>query len=269
MIQEFLNYQQNNKGLSAETVHGYRKELRAFVRWAQPLGMRWSTVTADVMNQYVANEHARGMSPRTIKRRVEVLRLFFSHLMHKGVIDVNPAQYTQVPKVREELPKTADADALRSYLNSTPLTRQGWLIHYVITLIMETGMRISEVVKMRGTDIDLGNRTILVRGKGGKDRYVIYGQGFEKFARMAANRKDTIIKETEERIRYMMYEELGFSHVATPHSIRHLFACEQLNKGMDIKTLATLMGHKNVSTTEIYARMTKERLANMYNNINN
>lgn len=269
MIREFLEYQTNNKGLAAETVLGYEKDLRAFVNWAFPQGLRWSTITEDTMRSYVDYEKARGMKPRTIKRRVEVIRLLYTYMQHLHVIDENPARYTQVPKIREDFPHTADGDALKNYLSSTPTTRQAWLIHYVITLIMETGMRISEVLKMRGTDINTTNRTILVHGKGGKERYVIYGQGYERFAVMVAHRDDIIIKETDVEIRYMMYDELGYSYVASPHSLRHYFACDQLNKGMDIKTLSTLMGHKNVSTTEIYARMSQERLANMYNNINN
>lgn len=263
MIQEFLDYQATNKGLSIESIEGYAKELRAFVHWAQPNGLRWTTITATDMDAYVSSEHERGMKPRTIRKRVECVRLLYTWANHRGLLDTNPARFTQVPKQARELPKAADIENLERYLAQPATSRKSMLIHVVVALILDTGMRISEVTKLKGEDINTENHTIAVTGKGSNERLVIYGLRSENYCRMMAHKKGEIFSHTPEAIRWMMYSELPG---VNPHSIRHAFAMNQLNKGMNISSLSVLMGHKHTSTTDIYARATLESCKREYNN---
>ena len=142
MIQEFLNYQAINKGLSQPTLDGYKKDLKVFVKYAQAHGLRWSTINREDIDNYVREEVERGMKPRTIKKRVEVVRLLFTFANHKGLLTDKPARFTQVPKASEDLPKAADDEQLMMYLSRPALTRQSYIIHAITALILETGMRI-------------------------------------------------------------------------------------------------------------------------------
>lgn len=264
MIPNFLEYQRANKGLADSTINNYRKDLRAFVEYAKPLGLRWSTITRHDLDNYVSFMREQ-YQPRTIKRRVEVLRLLYTWAIHQGLLEQNPAQYTQTPKFNQDLPKAADESAVLSYLESTPMNRTSMLVHVVVALILDTGMRIGEVLSLDGRDIDTATQSIKVKGKGRKERIVYYGQNFEKYAHIVSQRQGRIFDTPDITLRFMMANEIPGCH---PHAIRHLFAVRQLNRGMDLKTLGTLMGHKHVTTTEIYAQMRNERTRAIYQSIN-
>lgn len=270
MIQEFLKYQAENKGLAAQTIDGYRKELRAFVSWAQPKGLRWSTISSTDMQDYVRHENARGMKPRTIKRRVEVIRLILEYAKHQGYIKENVAWFTQTPKIADELPKAASCEEIEAYLKMQASSTDFLKCQIIVGLIYETGLRLGEVLSLRGEDFDLSNGRIKVQGKGRKERYVYYGNFTKTWAVAMAKRQGIIFDLGDVETRYMMYNYAG-SYVKGihPHAIRHAFACKQLNSGMGLKTLSTLMGHKHVETTEIYAQLADKRVGEEYRRINN
>ena len=266
MIQEFIDYQQTNKGLSEQTLNGYSKDLKHFARWARPQGLRWSVLTPADLDRYVAEEKEQGYKPRTIKKRVEVVRLLLEFCRHRGYLTENVARYTQTPRWGQELPKAADKTQVLAYLSQPAETREAVIIHIVAGLILETGMRIGEVLDMRGEDIDTAAHTIFVRGKGAKERIVIYGKLSEGWCKMMAKRSGAIFGEFSDiQIRYMMYREMPTVH---PHALRHTFAMTQLEEGMRLTTLAGLLGHKNTATTQIYAQATLTSAKREYKQIN-
>lgn len=265
MIQEFLDYQGKNKGLSEETIFGYRKDLKTFVNYAKERGLRWSTITAEDMDDYVRSEEERGMKPRTIKKRVEVVRLLFSWAQHKGHLSENPARYTQTPKQADTIRRAEDANRLEAYLQTPSLTREAHLIHAVVAIIYETGIRIGELLRIEGRDIDTQERRIFIQGKGANERYVYYGDKAAAYLKAMSHRQGRCLQESDYEIRMAMARELPGCH---PHAIRHTFACRMINAGMSLKTLATLMGHKHEATTEIYARIATERARGEYEKYN-
>lgn len=265
MVQEFLNYQATNKGLAEETIYGYQKDLKAFIGWAQPKGLRWSTITPTDMEAYVQDERERGMMPATIKKRIEVVRLIFSWAQHRGMLTANPAQYTQAPKAAKTLRQAADAKQLEDYMQSPSLTRDAYLIHAVVAIIYETGIRIGELLKIEGKDIDPDQRAIKIHGKGANERIVYYGERSAKYLQAMSYRRGRCLEETDAEIRCKMAKEIRGCH---PHAIRHTFACRMLNAGMPLKTLSTLMGHEHEATTEIYARMATDKMRAEYQKYN-
>lgn len=270
MITEFITYQQTVKGLAAETLLGYEKDLRHFVGWAQPQGLRWSTITHLDIDRYTQDEGARGMSARTIRKRVEVLRLIYEWALHLGLVYENPARYSQTPKIREELPKAADGAKIREYLAKPMRSAEDLQVHFLLSLILETGLRIGEALAVRGEDVDRENRCIKVRGKGAKERIVFYGKLTETMLQHYPITEGRLTYGNAREVRYMIYRTAGkFCPRIHPHAVRHTFACEQLAKGMSMKTLSTLMGHGHVSTTEIYAKASVETLGREYQSINN
>lgn len=266
MIQQFLDYQSKQKGLSIQTCEGYEKDLRHFAQYASKRGLRWSTISSSDIDTYVQDERARGMQPRTIKKRVEVIRLLYSWMIKRSMLDHNPAWYTETPKVSDTLPKAADSAKIEQYLASPITGRNSYVIHALVALIYETGLRIGEVLSLRGTDINLQRRSIRIAGKGGTERYVYFSDLAASYCEVMTKAGNNIIfRQTDIEYRYMMISELPGVH---PHAIRHAFACRQLNAGMPLKDLSVLMGHKHQQTTEIYAKMDTNRLAKVYRHYN-
>ena len=269
MIQEFLQYQATNKGLAEQTIEGYRKELRAFINWAQPKGLRWSILTREDMDNYVSDQVKQGLQPRTIRRRVEVVRLLLRWAGQQGILYNEAARFTQTPKIADELPKEADAQGLIRFLDAEPTDRNMMYTQVVASLILETGLRIGEALAMRGEDIDTANQSIKVRGKGNKGRIVFYGQRSRRWASIWSQRKGQIFQVTAVQLRFWLIRYASpYCPGIHPHAIRHTFAINQLNGGMELKTLATLMGHQHVTTTEIYTRCLTDKLHSDYQQAN-
>lgn len=266
MIKEFLDFQRTNKGLAEETLQGYEKELRRFVDYAKPLGLRWSTITAEDMNRYVEAEQKRGMAPRTIKKRVEVVRLVLTYAQHHHKLTENAARYTQTPRIADSLPRPAETERLKAYLATPATTRTSMLVHAITAIIMDTGLRIGELTNIKGNDINTNKRSIRITGKGRKERIVYYSSLSAYYLDMmsqSGERKP--LPQTQVEYRYMMYAELPGIH---PHAIRHTFATEQLKKGMPLKTLSVLMGHKHIETTEIYTHLDDTTIQAQYRALN-
>lgn len=266
MIKEFLEFQRINKALREESVQGYAKELKAFIRWALREKLTWSTLTAADMDRFVKSENERGMKPRTIRKRVEVVRLMLTWACHTGQLNTNAAQYTQVPKIREELPKAANEEQVRRYLETPATSKRSYEIHAITAIIYETGLRLGEVLKLTANDIDVEAQSIWVHdGKGGNERVVFYSQYTSRYTTELTKRMGTLFNMSDIDVRYSMYHEMPGVH---PHAIRHLFATLQLNKGMSLKNLSYLMGHKHESTTEIYAKVNPTAARQQYFNFN-
>jgi len=270
MIKEFLTYQKEIKGLAIQTLQGYEKELAAFVKYASKRHMSWSKITKQDIDDYTAHMARYGLKPRTIRKRIEVLRLIFTWAQHEGLLDSNPAQFAQTPKAADEIPNVPEMAKIEAYLNKPAKNAEDWLVKAIASFIIETGMRIGELCGMKRTDIDREHGTIKVHGKGNRERTVYYGKRVAAFiAALNLNIATQLFPIDQEQIRWMMYRQMSPEvGRCNPHALRHAFACEQLNKGMDTKTLATLMGHKHEETTEIYARLRLSRIEQIYKQLN-
>lgn len=261
MIQEFLHHQKVNKGLSDGTLKEYRTDALAFVEYARAYGLTWSSIKAQDIDRYVEYMAAMMLQPRTIKKRIEVVRLVLTFAVHQGWLASNAAQYTQTPKIQDTLPKAADIKRLETFIRSEAQSREELIVKIIAAVLYDTGMRIGELTSMRGEDIDTTAHSVRIVGKGGKERYVYYGDRSARWLQAMSNRNGRIFTEADINYRYMMYKYLPG---VNPHSIRHAYAVRQLEAGMPLKTLSVLMGHKHQSTTEIYAKMSTGVVAEQY-----
>lgn len=266
MIKEFLEYQQKVKNLSARTISEYGKELRVFVGWAQNEGLRWSTLTKEDVDAFIMNQHDEGMKPATIKKRVTVVRNLLQWAVREKLLTENVAKYCQSPKNVQALPKTADVAKLDEYLSTPVKTPQSARIHLLVALMMETGLRLSEVLNLKWSDLEGGVRTVRVLGKGGKERITFYGDRTQKAFETADLRCEHVVEFTSERqCRRELTNEVGdYVEGIHPHMLRHTFATAMINKGANLKDIGTLMGHAHTTTTEIYTRVAVPRLKFSY-----
>lgn len=259
MIREFVEHLGRNRGYRPGTCREYEKDLTAFVTWVQDETdiRRWRDVTKATIDQYVADLNGDGLAPATIKRRVSTLRSLYTYARGRGLIDHNPAQWVSTPKLGKHLPTVADAAQITATLQDLGISRETKL---AVAILAETGIRISELCNITRDDIDMQAKSIRIRGKGNKDRYVYYGNRTESLLTGFGYGWQYIIKGSVRETRHAVYTATG----ASPHSIRHLYATTMLNNGADLKTIAMLLGHESVKTTEIYARMGTARAKATY-----
>lgn len=268
MIKEFVNYQKRVRGLADRTCSEYAKELYSFVHWARQRGLTWRTITKQDIDAHTAEMHDLGLKPASIKKRVSAIRCLYRWAQHENLVETNPAQWAQTPKLSESLPKAADLRQIDMYLQTPPTNENEKTMHCAVALMLETGVRLSELLTMRRADFDKRTHSIRVHGKGGKERLVYYGRR-SAFAlnQWRKGADDLLFKGwTGENIRWEMYRQLGvYCKGVHPHQLRHTFATAMLRQGMDLKTLSVLLGHSHVTTTEIYAKADATRTSASYN----
>ena len=264
MITEFINYQQHVRGLSVQTCNEYEKNLKYFSQWAAPRGLRWSTITKSDIDRWTAEMHNDRLSSSTIKQRISTLRTFYSWLVHEGKLQHNPARFCQTPKSTETLPTEADMTAIDAWLQEPARTEEEKGVHMLTAIITETGMRISEALAIKRSDFQQCG--IRIMGKGRKERIVFYGhRTIEQLRAYAPMCEHLFAGWTQERARWAMYRTLGkVVKGVHPHMLRHTFAMQALNNGMALNEVSQLLGHKHISTTQIYARAATSTLHKHY-----
>lgn len=261
MIQEYINYLQNNKGYSVQTCTEYRKDLEKFVQWLRSSTEieRFGMVTKEVIDSWVWDMSVNDMAPCTIKRRVSALRGLYQFAWVKGLCTDNPAKYVSTPKKGHRLPKTADVDKLWQAIRNTATEAETKL---ALAIMAETGVRLGELLDMRVSDVNQSERSIMVRGKGNKERKVYYGEmTSELIGRVVTIGGGLLISSSARELRYKVHAATG----ASPHNIRHTWATVMLNNGCPLESISKLMGHASVKTTEIYAEVATATLAADYN----
>lgn len=267
MIREFIQYQSNVRGLAPRTCQEYSKNLHYFVTWAQPRGLRWSTVWKGDIDAWTAEMKLTGVQAATIKQRISTLRTFYGWLVNEGKIDVNPARWAQTPKREEKLPAACDLGAVDRWLETPSTRNEEKTVKMLAAIIVETGCRLSEAVSMRMSDFKRGG--IVVKGKGRRERIVFYGQRTIAAIRSAAPVGDELFAGwTADGLRWAMYRTMGKDIPNVhPHQLRHTFAMEALNRGLALNEVSQLLGHKHITTTQIYARAATQTLSNKYHQI--
>lgn len=272
MITEFLNYQSQVKGLAPRTCEEYGKSLAAFVIWASPRRLRWSTITKQEIDNYTRSMTDAKLSASTIKSRISALRCFYDYLVHEGKLQCNPAKWCQTPKRPESIPQPANLAKIDEYLATPATSRSDALMHMMTALLLETGMRISEALNVRASDFNQDERSITIFGKGNKQRKVFYGSRSIAQIRKYCHAGTRYLFDglSDVQARFLMYETLGrYCPGIHPHQLRHTFGCMMVNNGMPLTSLATLMGHNDIHTTEIYARATANKAGADYKQIIN
>lgn len=268
MIKEFQNYLSAVKGYSDNTVVAYGKDLKDFVHYMLTIkeAPTWSTVIAEEVQGYVVDMHDRQLNNTTIKRRVSAIRSLFNYMKVEGLLQQNPARFTQTPKCLKKLPNVIDINSIVDAVTSesNPLK-----VRCMLALLLETGVRLQELLDLRTEHFNGKEHSIRILGKGGKERMVYYGDlTKELLNRYVGHRQGRIFWEEQRDARRLVFETLrkySNARQLSPHAIRHTFATCMLNNGADIKAIQDLLGHESVKTTERYAQLTQQATREQYN----
>jgi site-specific recombinase XerD len=260
MIQEYINYLLNIRGYSSHTANSYRKDLEHFTHWMQKNieGARWSTITRDIIDQYVTAQAQDGLSPATTNRRLSAISGLYNYMKRQGYDVHNPCRFESRRKQAQTVPNTIPvADLKRAYEQAGGVTK------VMIGLLSTTGMRIQELLDLNYEDIDFEDNSIRVSGKGKKERIVYTTESILdtlRAVRTYYNASGKIFTFDQRQARYMIWQalkEVSNARQLSPHAIRHTVATNMATHGANVTTIAQILGHKHIETTQRYIDMTQ------------
>jgi integrase/recombinase XerC len=281
-LPRFLNHLSLERRLSSHTDSNYRRDLERFVEHCDRQGVAdWPRLDSQHVRSFAAAEFRRGQSPRTIQRRLSALRSFCNFLQREGALSANPALEVQAPKAKKRLPSTIDADQMGRLLSFRTDEQLGVRDKAIMELFYSSGLRLSELTALDLHDIDLRDRTVRVTGKGNKTRIVPVGrfavEALSRWLRERAALADVgthalFVGQSGQRLgpRAVQVRIAGWAkrqglglHVH-PHMFRHSFASHLLESSQDLRGVQELLGHANISTTQVYTHLDFQHLAKIY-----
>lgn len=284
-ISEYLEFLEIEKGLSENTSMAYRSDLLLFTDYCQSKCYKdYSDIGHRELNGYIMFLRQKGYTPGTVVRKIASLRGFFKWLSSEGIIKNNPALTIEQPKLPKRLPKVMSVQEINAIFRSDLNT----LENLIVELLYDCGLRVSELVNLQLNNINLKSKYIQCYGKGSKERVIPFGKkaksSIEKYLKereqiilkyKLGKTKQLFIKYNGKKLSrqdvYYFIRKQGekiHKHIS-PHTLRHSFATHLLENGADLRVVQELLGHSDVSTTQLYTHITKKRLKDVYFAINN
>lgn len=275
----FIAYLEYEKKYSYYTFKSYDDILTSFINYLTKENKSVLQVTYKDFNNYLKKiDKQKSYKANSISKYISTFKSFYRYLYEVGKIDNNPALLLATPKKERLLPKYLYDEQIEMLLDSIDIqSTNGLLTKLIIELLYSCGLRVSELVAIKLTDINFEEKKIKVTGKGSKERYVLYGtkcqdlldaylkkRGFDNGYLLLKNKQMRL--RTEDVRKYINYFALksGLKTHVYPHMLRHTFATDMLNNGASLSTVKELLGHENLSTTSIYTHVSNERLRNVY-----
>jgi integrase/recombinase XerD len=286
-ISAFLMHVKVEKGLSANTVAAYRRDLVKFEQFAKKRKLTLQAVTRDDLVDFLAGLYREKLESRTVARHLVTLRNFFRFAQIQETISEDPSINLESPKIRRSLPGYLRLEEVERLLSQPdPKTTLGMRDRAMLELLYSTGLRVSELVSLRVSDLDSKLGCVRCIGKGDKERIVPVGRTalgmVEKYLRDArpqlvrqgkavnsttlfVNRRGGSLSRVGVWKTLSAYgRRAGLRVALTPHMLRHSFATHLLERGADLRSVQLMLGHADISTTQIYTHVVEERLKQVY-----
>ena len=268
-MNEFLNYLKDERNYSDKTILNYKMDLENFYNYINK--KKTKKIKFDFLEEYIENLSQKKYSTKSIQRHISSLKSYFKFLYNKNYINVNPAELLCLPKNEIKLPNYLTIIDLEK-IYELDLSLRDKLI---VELLYSTGIRLSELVNIKISDINFYDKTIKVLGKGNKERYVLFGSVCSKLLKEYINNENRVYlllnkngnKLSERGVEYIIekiFKSVNVHAKLTPHTLRHTFATHMLDNGCDLVTVQKLLGHSDLSTTSIYTHISNEHLRTTY-----
>ena len=275
-LRSFFTFLYVEKGLSKNTIEAYSNDINDFLSWLNKRNIQdFKEISELVVNEYVAYLFNKALKSSTVNRKISSLKSFYLFLIKKKIISSSPLSEIITPKKEHHLPSSMSEDEVERLLRSPNIeldleNRDKAMIE----MLYATGMRISELINLKITDIDLERSVLKVLGKGSKERLIPFGEkALDSLNSYLEKRKKSLAKEVFisnrgkkmtrtafwQRIKIYLSRE-GLKDSISPHTLRHAFATHLLNRGADLRSVQLLLGHSDLSTTQIYTHIAKQRL---------
>lgn len=276
----FLKFLQQEYNYSSNTIAAYKNDLGQFVSYLQEKNLNkagsWQSIGADEINEYVTYMKEQPYASSSVARKVAAVKSFFNYLETNQIIQENPTTDIDSPKVKKRLPKTLSSDEIERLLEAPASKKSPKNLRdmALLNMLYSTGMRVTEVVSLRLEDVDLENKVLYCPGKDDQVRELPFDQDTEEIlGNYIEEGRPFLVKDKDETAMFLNHrgqqltrqglwliikayaKEADLSVAVTPHTLRHSFAAHKLNSGSDLQEVQKLLGHANISTTQIYTQL--------------
>jgi integrase/recombinase XerC len=286
LLEQFLLYLQVEKNSSAYTVRNYAADLQQFGKFVSERGIAsLLAVQYHDVRAFLAFLHSEQYARRTVSRKLSALRSFYAYLVKQKQLSASPLTAMKSPKIEKKLPTFLYPEEIRQLLEAPDVTKTlGMRDAALLETLYAAGMRVSELVGLNIRDVDLRIGTALVFGKGSKERYVPLGDyACHAIARYLESGRPHLLTDEREQALFLNYKggrmsdrsvrrmldgymrALAQTKKVSPHTLRHTFATHLLEAGADLRSVQEMLGHVNISTTQIYTHVTRDHLQSVYN----
>jgi len=278
-VEEFIAHLQVERRMSPHTLDAYRRDLAALVGWADADGIHdLAALQTGQLRAFVAAEHRRGLSPKSLQRRLSACRSFYRWLLKNGRIAASPAGSLRAPKAPRKLPQVLDADEAQALVEVPTDVPLGLRDRALLELFYSSGLRLSELCALRWRDLDLADGLVTVLGKGSKQRSVPVGSHARNAlaawragqppasaeAPVFPGRNGPITPRAVQLRLRLLAQRQGLFKRVHPHLLRHSFASHVLESSGDLRGVQELLGHADIATTQIYTHLDFQHLAKVY-----
>lgn len=283
LLDHFFAYLKVERGLSGNTVSSYSRDLMRFIAFLDKKKLTPLNLDRDRLSTYV-RDLGKELSARSVARHISTLRRFFRFLVREGRLEINPARLIESPKLPRRLPGTLSTREVERLISAPKaVDAKGQRDLAMLELLYATGLRVSELVGLRISDINLETGYVRTLGKGGKERIVPIGEkarvalaiylheGRNRLTRRASSpylflnfRGNRLTRQGFWKILKGYALKAGIKKNITPHSLRHSFASHLLEAGADLRSVQMMLGHSDISTTQIYTHVTRKRLIQLH-----
>jgi len=281
--EQFLDSVWLESGLSGNTLNAYRTDLAAFEAWLGKKSLALEAASRAEVLGYLAANVRQGLSPRSSARRLSTLRRFYRYLLREGLIQDDPTSDVRSPSLGRPLPKAITEASVEKLLAAPPNTTLGVRDRAMLETMYASGLRVSELVALALNELDLTTGLVRVTGKGGKERIVPLGdEATGRLGEYLQTARPSLLGEHKSGAVFLTrrgqpmtrqafwqlikrYSALaGIDSSLSPHSLRHAFATHLLNHGADLRSVQMLLGHADLSTTQIYTHVARARLQSLH-----
>jgi len=281
-LSKFLNYISVEKGLSKNTVESYERDMKKFNCFFRDKGL--SDITKKEIIQFLSHLNSNGLSPTTISRNIVSLRSFYRFLVSEKEIASDPTENLESPKKWNRLPKTLTYDEVDRLINHNKGNDpSGIRDDAMIELLYACGLRVSELISLKMNNINLDTGFLITIGKGKKERIVPVGEvALNKIRRYLFSGRAALLKDKRSDYLFITWsgrpmtrqgfwklikkyaKQAGIKKAFSPHTLRHSFATHLLDHGADLRAVQMMLGHSDISTTQIYTHVSRERLKKVH-----
>lgn len=280
MIKLYVRYLRLERNLSPNTIEAYRNDLAHLEAFMMRNNLKLENVTLEQLHTFAASLHEYGITPRSQARVLSGVRSFFRFLVLDGVVESDPTELLEWPSLPEHLPVVLTLEEIDRIEDSIDLSKaEGARNRAIIEVLFSCGLRVSELVNMKLSDLYLEDRVLLVRGKGNKERLVpVSSKAIADLKRWFFDRNLMKIKPGEDDYVFLnrrgahltrtmilimvkrQAEEAGIKKTISPHTFRHSFATALLQGGADLRSIQAMLGHEKIDTTLVYTHISNEQL---------
>ena len=284
IIDKFLDAIWMERGLSKNTLGAYRADLLALARHLSEAGMEIVRAGKPELLGFIARRVEQGAKPRSTARQLSSFRRFYRYLCREGMIEEDPTADIEMPRIGRSLPRSLTEEEVESLLGA-PNVREplGHRDRAMLELLYATGLRVSELINLKQSQVNLNQGVLRIVGKGNRERLIPLGEESQRWLRdfiegprveillerqtdyiFPTRRGDRMTRQAFWHIIKRYAQKAGVKKKLSPHTLRHAFATHLLNNGADLRVVQLLLGHSDLSTTQIYTHVARERLKDLH-----